>query len=101
MAPQSDAGIASKLTSNCSLEISAHAASPVLAGVPFPSGTLSISIGLACRTRFDESPYGPGFHTDMAESLFHAADQALYVAKTSGRNQIHTVLVSDNMASAK
>lgn len=72
------------------LRASVHAAAPVLGGVRFPSGTLSISVGLACRTRFDESERDG----EMAESLFRTADQALYVAKTSGRNQIHTVAVS-------
>ena len=74
------------------LRASVHAAAPVLAGVPFAPGTLSISVGLACRARFDRSP-GPDIHAEMAESLFHAADQALYVAKTAGRNQIHSVVL--------
>lgn len=73
------------------LRTAVHATAPVLADVPFPSGTLSISVGLACRTRFDEPSGGPDAHENIAESLFHAADQALYVAKTAGRNQIHTV----------
>jgi PleD family two-component response regulator len=30
----------------------------------------------------------------MAESLFRTADQALYVAKAAGRNQIHALLLS-------
>jgi diguanylate cyclase (GGDEF)-like protein len=72
------------------LRVSVQAAAPVLAGVPFPPATLSVSVGLACRSRFDE----PSRHAEMAESLFHAADQALYVAKTAGRNQIHAVVVS-------
>src|SRR4029450_4528128 len=74
-----------------SLRASVHATPPVLAGVPFPPGTLSISVGLACQTRFDGPSRGSDIHAEMAESLFHAADQALYVAKTAGRNQIHTV----------
>jgi diguanylate cyclase (GGDEF)-like protein len=73
------------------LRASVHESSPVLAGVPFPPGTLSISVGLACRTRFDEPSQRSDAHAEMAESLFHAADQALYVAKTAGRNQIRTV----------
>jgi PleD family two-component response regulator len=27
----------------------------------------------------------------MSDALFHAADQALYVAKAAGRNQIHAM----------
>lgn len=73
------------------LRASVHESAPLLGGVPFPPGTLSISVGLACRTRFDEPSRRSNAHAEMAESLFHAADQALYVAKTGGRNQIHTV----------
>ena len=73
------------------LRASVHLAAPLLAGVPFPPGTLSISAGLACRTRFDERSHDANVHREMAESLFHAADKALYVAKSTGRNQIHAV----------
>lgn len=76
------------------LRASVHDAAPVLAGMPFPKGTLSISLGLACRTRFDEPSNGPDVQVDIAESLFRAADQALYVAKAAGRNQIHAVVVT-------
>ena len=71
------------------LRASVHAAAPVLAGVPFPSGTLSISVGLACRTHFDNSSAGTDGYAEIAEVLFRAADHALYVAKGAGRNQIH------------
>lgn len=87
--PGRDASAASETAE--ALRTSVHATAPVLAGVPFPPGTLSISLGLACRARFDESSRGSGAPAQMAESLFHAADQALYMAKTAGRNQIHTV----------
>ncbi len=87
--PGRDASAASETAE--ALRTSVHATAPVLAGVPFPRGTLSISVGLASRTRFDEPARGSDAPAQMAESLFHAADQALYVAKTAGRNQIHTV----------
>lgn len=63
-----------------------QAAAPTLAGIPFPAGTLSISIGIAGGTFLasaDESDDGGG------EALFRQADRALYVAKARGRNGIH------------
>jgi two-component system, cell cycle response regulator len=64
--------------------------SPVLAGVPFPRRTLSISIGVACRT-FEATPLVAESAADFAEAeaLFGAADAALYVAKNAGRNAVH------------
>jgi diguanylate cyclase (GGDEF)-like protein len=64
-----------------------HDAAPVLAGLPFPAGTLSISIGLASRS----FPGPPGRRDapgdgDAGEALFRAADQALYLSKARGRN---------------
>ena len=90
--PGRDISAASEIAE--ALRASVHGAAPALAGVAFPPGTLSISMGLACRGRFDGQSRAPELHTEMAESLFHAADQALYVAKTAGRNQIHAALVS-------
>lgn len=83
------------------LRASVHSAAPVLADVPFPSGTLSISVGLACRARFDDASPGPNADAEIVESLFHAADEALYVAKAAGRNQIHAVLVSAHRATVQ
>jgi diguanylate cyclase (GGDEF)-like protein len=61
-----------------------HATAPVLGGVHFPERTLSISVGLACRS-FDSTVEVGG---DDGEALFRSADAALYMAKNGGRNRI-------------
>jgi len=57
--------------------------SPVLAERRFPSGALTVSIGIALylsdRARDPEL---------VGEKLFHDADQALYEAKREGRNRV-------------
>ncbi len=55
---------------------------PTLAGLAFPSGTLSISVGVATWT---SEPCTPA---QLGENLFHRADQALYTAKEHGRNSV-------------
>lgn len=66
-----------------------HETATVLAGHSMAAGTLSVSIGIASRSTV-------GDH-ERPETLFHAADQALYVAKASGRNRIYAAaeLVSE------
>jgi diguanylate cyclase (GGDEF)-like protein len=63
-----------------------QAAAPVLAGVRFPVGALSISVGVACRGESDASPIDG--HSTAGEALFRAADAALYAAKHGGRNGV-------------
>lgn len=56
---------------------------PVLAGNALPAGTLSTSIGAATL-----SPAPQARAADFSETLFRAADQALYQAKAKGRNYV-------------
>ena len=65
-----------------------NTAAPVLAGLPFPSATLSISIGLACRSFDPGAGQSAGTEYESGETLFRAADAALYRAKETGRNHI-------------
>ena len=60
-----------------------EAKAPMLAGKPFPSGSLTISIGIAaCRPRPNQQAELVG------EKLFRSADDALYQAKRQGRNRV-------------
>ena len=55
---------------------------PTLAGLTFPTNTLSISVGVATWTS------EPCSAAQLGEKLFHMADQALYTAKEQGRNSV-------------
>jgi diguanylate cyclase (GGDEF)-like protein len=63
---------------------------PVLAGRPFAAGTLSISVGATCASFDRRVPSrARSLHdVEAGESLFRAADAALYRAKAGGRNQV-------------
>jgi diguanylate cyclase (GGDEF)-like protein len=67
-----------------------HASVPVLAGRPFEAGSLTISVGGTCASFRHNEPSRAASARDveMGESLFRAADAALYRAKARGRNQV-------------
>jgi len=69
-----------------SLRHAVYTTAPVLAGLPFPVRTLSISVGVACHT-FGSNGKRRG-DAEEGEHLFRDADGALYQAKELGRNHV-------------
>ena len=72
----------------CALRHRVHNGAPTLAGMPFPAGTLSISVGVASRHLFRSVRRTRAGDDEAGEALFLAADTALYSAKRNGRNYV-------------
>jgi diguanylate cyclase (GGDEF)-like protein len=68
------------------LRTAVRSAAPVLDGLAFPAGTLSVSLGVASASwRLARED------VDLSRHLFAEADAALYAAKAGGRNQVRLV----------
>lgn len=71
------------------LRSAVNAVAPVLAGIQFPPGRLSVSIGVAYgREATATRDQDRVMDEARGEALFRAADTALYAAKAGGRNRV-------------
>jgi diguanylate cyclase (GGDEF)-like protein len=81
--PRCPIGEAQRLADDLRLRV--QRTESTLAGLPFEAGTLSVSIGVASHDRDSAK---------NAETLFRAADAALYQAKAAGRNRTAVAAVA-------
>ena len=72
------------------------ALAPYLAGLSFPSGTLSVSVGVACLAFVIGGAAASSAATDVetGEALFRAADRSLYSAKEQGRDRVSVITLA-------
>ena len=78
------------------IRVAVKALAPELAGVAFPAGTLSVSVGVACLLFAidDAVPSSEAADAATSEALFRAADRSLYSAKEHGRDRVSLVTLS-------
>jgi len=78
------------------IRVAVKSLAPDLAGDPFPAGTLSVSIGVACLAfaSADAVASSPGIDLAIREALFRGADRSLYAAKEQGRDRVSVVTLS-------
>ena len=84
-------GLSASLTLAETIRAAVREAAPFLAGIRFPAGTLSVSVGAALLPASASAAalaLPQATITDIATQLFRDADVALYRAKSAGRNTV-------------
>ena len=84
--PRADASRARRIAAD--LCDAVNACAPMLAGAGLSSGTLSISVGIACGSAGRLDARDRRAADAAGEELFRAADAALYASKRAGRNRV-------------